>query len=119
MASQNDYISIVISLSTPRPPSTEAFGVPLIAAYHTHWNDRSRTYTSLPAMVADGFTVTEPAYLQAQVLASAEDPPAQWVIGRRALPPLQVIALTLTSTAATDTYAGTFVDSAGVSHALS
>lgn len=119
MANINDYISITISLSTPRIPSVEAFGVPLIAAYHTHYTDLVRFYTSTAAMVADGFTVDEPAYLIAEVIFGASQSPASVGVGRRALPPLQILHLTLTSSSTTQVYAATFIDSAGVSHALS
>lgn len=119
MANANDYISVVISLTIPRTVSVEAFGVPLIAAYHTHYTDRVRIYSSVAAMVGDGFVTTEPAYIAASIIFSAANAPNQVAIGRRALPPLQVLTLTLTSASASDLYAATFVDSAGVSHALS
>lgn len=119
MANPNDYISILVSLSVPRVPSVTAFGVPLIAAYHTHFSDRVRFYTSIAAMVADGFLATEPAVLAASKVFSAEQAPSRIAVGRRAAPPLQVLNLTLTSAVAGDVYAATFVDSAGISHALS
>jgi hypothetical protein len=118
MANINDYINVAISLSVPRVPSQEAFGVPLLAAYHTHYTDRVRFYTSTAAMVSDGFSLTEPAYLAAEVIFAQPNGPTQLAIGRRALAPLQVLNLTCTSAVAGDAYNATFIDSAGVSHSL-
>lgn len=119
MANANDYVSVGVSLSVPRVPSQVAFGVLMLAAYHTHYTDRFRVYTSSAGMIADGFLATEPAVRLANIYFGGDNPPAQLVVGRRSLPPLQVLSFTLTSASTADTYVGAFVDSAGISHALS
>lgn len=99
----SDIINISISVSGAGPQQA-GFGEPLIASYHTHYTDRVREYSSLAGMVADGFLVTDPAYLAAaEVFAQTPAPPAV-KIGRRALPYTQVTTMNCLSTASTDTY---------------
>src|SRR5277367_5034327 len=94
----SDIVTVTIQ-ATAANPSTPNFGLPLIAAYHTHYPDRSRLYSSLAAMVSDGFAVTEPAYLAAAAVFSQNPSVTGLKIGRRALPPTQTLSLAcLTST---------------------
>lgn len=118
MAGPSDYVSVVVSVSNSLSPTKQAFGVPLIAGFHTHNTDRVRFYTSAAAMVADGFLTTEPTYLAAQRMFSAKNGPLQIGVGRRSNAPLQVLTLTCTSVTAGDVYSATFVGSDGVAHAL-
>jgi hypothetical protein len=99
----SDVVTIVVSVSGAGPTQA-GFGEPLIAAYHTHYTDRVREYSSLSGMVSDGFAVTDPAYLCAsEVFAQVPSPPFI-KIGRRALAMTQVITLTCLSVSALDTY---------------
>jgi len=114
----SDVANVSISVSAVGPTQA-GFGEPLIAAYHTHYSTLVREYSSLAGMVSDGFSLTEPAYKAAANLAAQQPAPPFWKIGRRALPPTQVIDLLLTDTNAADTYSYTVVGSDGVSHAIS
>lgn len=113
----SDVANISISVSAVGPTQL-GFGEPLVAAYHTHYGDVVREYSSLAGMRADGFTVTEPAYKAAANLAAQQPAPPFWKIGRRALPPTQVVDLLLLDTNTADTYSFTFVGSDGVSHLI-
>lgn len=68
-------------------PTTTSFGVPMIAAQFaptktTTTFGRVRSYTSLAALVADGWLVTDQVYLAAQDLLSANPQLATFVVGR-------------------------------------
>lgn len=98
-----DVVNISISVSGAGPTGA-GFGEPMIVAYHTHYTDRVREYSSLAGMVSDGFAVTDLAYLAAtNVFAQTPSPPFLKV-GRRATPLAQVIHLTCLSTSVLDTY---------------
>jgi hypothetical protein len=98
-----DVVSISISVSAAGPVGA-GFGEPMIAAYHTHYTDRVREYSSLVGMVADGFLVTDLPYLAAAEVF-AQTPTVPFLkIGRRATPLAQVINLLCLSTSNLDTY---------------
>ena len=99
----SDLVNVSVTKSTSTP-TRENFGTPLIAAYHSVFPDRVRTYTSLTAMVSDGFAVTHPAYLAASALKAQDPSPPSWKIGRRALAPTQTITLKCLSAAEGDKY---------------
>lgn len=122
MAALNDFVSVAIAITGAVTLQQPAFGVPMIAAYHTHWADRSRSYSgpsALTAMVADGFSVNEAAYKAAQATLAQSPAPSRIVIGRRALPPLQSFTLTCTDGTVGDQYKFSIVGSDGKSHAVS
>lgn len=104
--SLSDLINVQITANTSSP-SQAGYGVPLIAAYHTHYTDRARAYSSLAAMVTDGFSTTEPAYLAATVLCGQNPRPPSFKIGRRALPTTQVLTITCTDAVQGDVYSFT------------
>lgn len=111
MADLSSIVSVVITRTTASV-SRASFNIPLIAAYHTHNSDLVRTYTAstgLAAMVTDGFTTTEPAYLAAVALLSQSPRPKSFKIGR--LTGTWNQSITLTPVAANDTeYAGRVAD---------
>ena len=109
-------VDIVVSATAP---SAANFGVPMVAAYHTHYPDLIRYYTDLAGMVSDGFAVTEPAYLAASAFMDQNPTVTSFAIGRRALAFTQVIALTLSSASATDTYGFGVIGSDGIVHDIS
>jgi uncharacterized protein DUF3383 len=102
VVSISDVVNIQISVNSVGPTAA-GFGEPLILAYHTHYTDRVREYSSLVSVAGD-FAVTDPAYLAAAaVFAQTPSPPAL-KIGRRALPYTQTLSITCLSLIATDVY---------------
>ncbi len=110
--SLDQLINIQIEVSATAP-SEANFGVPAVFAYHTHNTDLIRYYTDLEGLVSDGFTITEPAYLAAEVILAQKPKVTQFAIARRALPPTQILHLTLSSLSASDTYSFSLVGSDG------
>ena len=106
MSGLNDIVNIDISLSGSAPQEAN-FGTPLICAYHTHYTDRVRSYSSLSAMVADDFDTDEAAYKAAQDIFSQNPAPPEIKIGRRALAFTQVIDLTPGSPSTGEVYSVT------------
>jgi len=96
-------VNVTITRATTGITRT-GFGVPLIAAYHTHYVDRVRSYTSLAGMVSDGFEETEPAYLAAQAMFSQKPRVRRVKVGRRALAPTQIVSLTPSAPSAAEVY---------------
>lgn len=80
-----DIVSVTITTETARVAKAN-FGIPLIAAYHSNWGERVRSYsasTALSAMVLEGFTTASPAYKAMTALLS-QNPRCKTVkIGRR------------------------------------
>jgi hypothetical protein len=74
------------------------FGVPMIAAYHTHYMDLLRFYSGnsagLAQMVTDGFSTTEAAYLAASAICAQTPAPSTFAVGRTALPATQKFTFT-------------------------
>jgi hypothetical protein len=96
----------------------------MIAAYHTLYPARFKLYSGqggagLAQMITDGFLTTSPAYKAAQEICDQSPCPAEFAIGRRALPPQQTLTLTLTDGTPNDSYNLTIVGTDGVSHAIS
>jgi hypothetical protein len=95
-----DIVDVTITTETARV-SQAGFGVPLVAAYHTKWPERVRTYTSssvLSTMVDEGFAVTDPAYLAVASMVSQSPRPKTVKIGRRSEGAwTQVVRITPTS----------------------
>ena len=93
MSDLDGIVSISISGNVP-PVSEPGFGTPLIAAYHTKYSDRVRSYAGLAGMSSDGFSSSDAAYMIASAVFSQNPPPAQVKIGRRAHAFTQVVHLT-------------------------
>ncbi len=79
--SLNDIVNVTITALTTAP-SRVGFGIPMILAYHTHYVDRAREYTSIDGMISDGFAADEPATRAAQAAFSQNPKPSKVVIGR-------------------------------------
>ncbi len=109
-------VSIVVEATAPAAAN---FGVPMIAASHSHWSDLIRFYDDLSGLKADGFDVTEPAYLAVSAMLAQNPTVVGFAIGRRALPFTQVVKLTLSSTTSGDVYSFNLTGSDGVVHAIS
>lgn len=119
-----DSVAISISVSAAPAVAIESLNVPLIAAYHTLYAARSKVYSGsggagLAQMIADGFTLNSPAYKAASVICSQSPCPAQFFIGRRAMPPLQSLTLTCTDGSPGDSYNLVIVTYDGVVHTIS
>lgn len=117
----SDFVTVVASISNASSPTIPGLNTGLIAGYHNHYPDRVRVYstaTLLASMVTDGFSTTEPMYKAATAYAAAPSAPALCCIGRRALPPLQSLALLCVDGTVGDAYNFTLVGSNGKSHAI-
>jgi hypothetical protein len=107
-----EVVNITITAET-QTVSREGFGVPLAAVYHTLNADRVREYSSLNAMVTDGFTAGTAAYRLASKIFGQNPRPKKLKIGRRALPPTVKWRFTPTSFVVGEIYKITFVRPAG------
>jgi hypothetical protein len=119
--SLSDFVQVSVSISAASSPTVPALNVGLIAAFHSHYADRVRIYSSsggLAQMVTDGFSTSEPAYLAAAAYLAAPNAPAQFCIGRRANPPLQTLNLSFADGTVGDQYNLTLTGSDGKAHAL-
>lgn len=90
-----DIVNVNISAATATP-TRAGFGTPLLTAclVPTLFTQRVRSYTTPQAMLSDGFYTTDPAYKAAVALCSQDPRPPRFKVGRRALPPTQVVELT-------------------------
>lgn len=96
---------ISLSISVQSTTLTRAgFGVPAILDFTTVFTDeRVREYTSLSAMVTDGFATTDLAYVAANKIFSQNPRPTKVKVFRRLRAPTQLMELTPT-TAVSTTY---------------
>ncbi len=69
----------------------------MLVGYHTAWLDRVRQYTDPDDMIVDGFTTSSPLYKMAVALKAQSPAPKTFKVGRRALPQVQTILITVTS----------------------
>jgi hypothetical protein len=77
----SDIVQVTITAETTTP-SQVGFGTPCILAYHTVYPERVRQYSSTGAMITDGFTATDPAYLCAQAIFAQNPSPPTILVGR-------------------------------------
>lgn len=120
--SLSDFVTVSISIAGATALTRAGLNTPLIAAYHTHFPDRIRFYATSSysaQMIADGFTVNEPAYKAATVVASQPNPPTLIAIGRRTSKPLQALVITCVDAVQNDQVSFTIIGSDGLSHAIS
>jgi len=108
-------VAITANSQTPTKPS---FGIEEILAYHTHWLDKFRTYTSLAGMVADGFSTTEPAYLLATMVVNQNPRPPSFKVCRGTTAVAQVFTLNVTANTTGIPVGLSILDSSGVTHDL-
>lgn len=79
--SLDQIVSVTIQAGTTQP-SRRGFGTPLLLAHHTENADLVRTYSSPAGLLADGFTVNDPAYKMAAAVFSQSPRPPQIKLGR-------------------------------------
>lgn len=118
--SVSDIISITVTQSAAAL-LLAGFGVPMIAAYHTHYSDLLRLYSGdssgLAQMVTDGFSTTEPAYLAASAICAQTPAPSTFAVGRTQLPATQKFTFTPPGAAsAAGQYYGFYIDGQLVSY---
>lgn len=112
MGNLNSIVSVSITATTKTPTRT-GFGVGMLAAYHTAYLDKIRTYSSYAAVIADFAATTVIARAAAKYFG--QDPaPKKLKIGRRATVHTQKFKLTPTDTTVGRKYTMDFVTPAGV-----
>lgn len=89
-----------------RVPDAPSFDMALLVCYHTAWVDRVRQYSAAKDLLADGFVVTDTAYLMAQAFKSQPNAPQYFKIGRLGFAPVQTINLIPTITTQGYVYKG-------------
>jgi hypothetical protein len=112
-------VNSTVTTATAPPITQPSFNVGCVVGYHQHYSDRQRSYTTPSALLADGFLSTEPIYRAAQIYFSQNPSPQRLVIGRRALPPTQVLDLLLTDSTSGDAYSFSVIGSDDQVHAIS
>lgn len=95
MTDLNQIITVQIDRNTTTP-TQQGFGTAALAGFFptSIFPERVRTYTSLSAMVTDGFLTTDPLYKMAAALKAQNPSPPQWKVARRALAPQQILEIT-------------------------
>ena len=86
---------------TPTTPNFKNFGG---LDCHKRFIEPRRTYSSLAAVVADGFLPTDPSYLEAQRVFAQNPAPRRWVSLRRAV---DVVTLLVNMETGTEVYTDT------------
>ncbi len=90
-----DIVNVIITRETA-PVSRTGFGTLLILGIHKVWNDRYRSYTSVDAILSDGFDATDSEYLAANAAFSQNPRPTRIAIGRRTVDDVTVTVDTVT-----------------------
>lgn len=107
MADLESIVDVTVTRTTATV-SRAGFSVPLIAAFHTKWADRVRTYsgsTMRAQLITEGFSETDPVYLAAQAILAQNPRPRTIKIGR--LDTTWTASYTITPTVANTTvYSG-------------
>jgi hypothetical protein len=88
-----DFLISVSVSSGPANLSRLGFGLPLVLAYHTRFNDLYRVYSSTQEMLADGFQTYDDAYRLARAEFLQDPSPTQVVVGRLSSAPSYVTDL--------------------------
>lgn len=91
--SLDSIVTINIDTQTTSP-TRKGFGVPLVAGFHNLFADRVRFYTSLLAMLADGFTTTSAIYRAAQAIFAQNPRVTKLAVGKFDVAAVQTINLT-------------------------
>lgn len=92
-----DSILNITITNTTVSVTQQGFGTPLVAGYHTRFAERVRTYTSLAAMVTDGFATTDLEYKAVAAVFAQNPRPVSVVVGRRLTKSARVVDITPTA----------------------
>ena len=107
--SVDNIVSVSITRKT-KYPSRKGFGTAmlLVSKVPTSWGTKKKeTYgNTLTELTDDGFLVTDPAYLMAQILLAQNPTVKSFKVAKRTLPPTKSIKLTVTN--ATEGYVYNF-----------
>lgn len=91
--SLDSIVSISIDAQTTSP-TQKGFGVPLVVGYHTNFAERTRSYTSLAALLADGFTTSSAIYKAVAAILSQNPRVESVLVGRLTTPSTMTMNLT-------------------------
>lgn len=88
--SLDTIVNVTVTRDT-RAPTQAGFGVPLLAFHHTVFPELARAYGELSELTDDGFTVTSPVYVAAELLKAQNPTIEGFVVGRLATATAMVI----------------------------
>lgn len=91
--SLDTLVKVTISKLTTAPTRV-GFGTPLVMGFHTVFPERTRIYTSVAAMITDGFVTTDPEVAAVTALFSQNPRPTRVIVGRRENPTDMSVKLT-------------------------
>lgn len=109
-----DSLVAVNIIARTKGVSRAGFGTPLIAHYHTVFPERVRTYSSVQAMIDDGFLAGDAAVLAATTLMAQIPTVAQFKIGRMATTPVAHVEKLVPTATESVTYTIELADTEGV-----
>jgi hypothetical protein len=89
-----DFVTVNITRDS-LAATVDGFGVPMYLSATAAWAERVRSYDGVAGVLEDFPSTTSPEYLYAAAMFGQENPPPLIKIGRCALPPTQVYALSL------------------------
>lgn len=113
-----EIVQVTITSNTA-VPTQQGFGIPMLVAYHSHYSDLYRIYTSTGGMVSDGFTTTEPGYLMAQAVFSQNPSPPSIMVGRLTSATVRTFTLLMTDFTQGNVSTLTLTGKDGVPHVMS
>jgi hypothetical protein len=117
----SDHVHVTINVDSLSIEQAN-FGIPLLAAYHTVFPERVRTYngnTGLSGLLSDGFTTASAVYKMAAALLAASPKVETFKVGRLANVHTQDVELEMTSAVEDQVVTVDIVDELGVSHPIS
>ncbi len=98
-----DHVTLTITADSVGV-SRAGFGVPLILSATAAFAERTRVYTDLSGLVADGFAAGSPEHRAASAMFAQAPRPPKVKIGRSALPPTLVYTLNVVTVRDLHTY---------------
>lgn len=89
----NEIVDVEITRES-RGVTQVGFNTPMILTTHSRFSERARRYSTLAAMVDDGFLTSDAAYKAANSLLAQENAPDEFLVGRATTPVAQIDTLT-------------------------
>lgn len=117
----SDHVHVTISVDSLSIEQAN-FGTPMLAAVHSVFPERVRTYngnTGLSGLLSDGFTTAHPVYRMAAALLGASPKVEEFKVARLALSHTQDVEIEITSAVEDEVVTVTILDEAGVEHDIS
>jgi hypothetical protein len=115
-----DIVNVNVTKTT-RTVSQVGFGTPLVYAYHNKFAARVRKYkksTWSSAMVSDGFTANDAAYLGMKAVFAQSPSPKEAKLGRKSTAPTKVCRLTPVVGGTTFVHEATIEDNDGTEYSI-